>query len=120
MVFNLQQILVIILTMIFLHRLSGFFFFLLGLSLFSAYVFFRNELLGGWPLWWLQVTDLPLLLTAVFYGGTGFYLNLKKPDKSSPVLGGLIFIVLMAAFSFFALLNFWDVLPPEIKNLLVN
>ena len=88
-----------------LHRLSAILFFLLGLTFVLAYVLFRNEIAGAWPLWWLQVADLPLLLAGLTYGSISIERSLEQPTPSR-LLPYVIFIPALLLFLFFALLNF--------------
>ena len=96
---------------LFLHRLSAFTFYLLGLSFFGAYMFLRNDVgQVEWPAMWLQTADLPLALTSMIYGGTSLYLSLKNPDRPSRMLGMIITIPLVALFGFLVYLNFYRVI----------
>ena len=92
----------------FLHRLSGFTFYLLGLSFFGAYIVLRNDI-GQviWPATWLQVADLPLAFTSIIYGGTSLYLSLKNPERPSRILAIMITIPLVALFGSLVFLNFY-------------
>ena len=95
----------------FLHRLSGFTFYFLGLSFFGAYIILRNDIgQVAWPATWLQVADLPLALTSMIYGGTSLYLSLKNPERPSSILAILITIPLIALFGFLVFLNFYTVI----------
>lgn len=90
-----------------LHRLSAILFSVLGLTFALAYVLFRNEIAGVWPLWWLQVADLPLLLTGLTYGSMSIERSLRQPSAPSRLLSYIIFIPAGLLFLFFAFLNFW-------------
>lgn len=93
-----------------LRRLSAVLFAALGLTFALAYVLFRNEIAGGWPLWWLQVADLPLLLAGLVYGSVSCERSLQKPSASSAILRYVIFVPAFLLFAFLAFLNFWPVL----------
>jgi len=95
----------------FLHKLSAFLFFLLGISLFIAFLLWRNEIYANYSMWWLQRADLPFALAAILYGGTSLYRSLNPKEKRSPILAIVIVIPLIALFIFLVMLNFWGVLP---------
>ena len=94
----------------FLHRLSAILFSILGLTFALAYILFRNEIAGAWPLWWLQVADLPLLLTGLTYGSISIERSLQQPSASSRLLPYTIFVPAGLLFLLFATLNFWPLL----------
>jgi hypothetical protein len=94
----------------YLHQLSSFFFYVLGLSFLAAYVLLRNEMLGYWSAVWLQAADLPFALAAILYGGLSLYLSLATGRKSSVLAWG-IGIPLAALFVLLVVLNFWGVWP---------
>lgn len=91
----------------FLRPLSAILFSLLGLTFALAYVLFRNEIAGPWPLWWLQVADLPLLLSGLTYGSISIEQSLQQPSAPSRLLPYVIFVLAGLLFLFFATLNFW-------------
>ncbi|MBI2117984.1 hypothetical protein HYT95_03735 [Candidatus Peregrinibacteria bacterium] len=93
-----------------LHRLSAILFSVFGLTFAIAYVLFRNEIAGAWPLWWLQVADPPLLLTGLTYGSTSIEQSLQQPSAPSRLLSSIIFIPAGLLFLLFATLNFWPLL----------
>lgn len=95
----------------YLHQLSSFFFYVLGLSIFAAYILLRNEVAGAWSALWLQVIDLPFALTAMAYGGLSLYLSLTRPGQIAPKLAWGIAAPLIALFGVLAVLNFWGVWP---------
>ena len=88
---------------------SGFFFYLLGISFFATYLLAFNAMGGLWPRWWMDVADLPLALTACVYGGISLYLSVLQPDKHSKITAVIIGIPLLAVLLLFIALNFWDV-----------
>ena len=94
----------------YLHSLSAFFFYPLGLSFFIAYLFFRNDIGGIWTQWWMQIADLPMAFVALVYGGTSLYLSLTNKEHPSRILAIMIGTVLIVVFAFLYALNFWDVL----------
>lgn len=91
------------------HTISAVLFYLLGASFFGAYLLLRNEIAGGWPVWWMSVADLPLAIVCTLYGGTSLYLSLRK-EKPSKSLAIVIAIPLIALLVFLFVLNFWNVL----------
>jgi hypothetical protein len=94
----------------YLHALSSFFFYTLGVSFFVAYLLFRS---GIWPVasaLWLQVADLPFALCAILYGGLSFYLSLR-PEGGSKALAWGVAIPLALVFCFLVVLNFWGAWP---------
>lgn len=93
-----------------LHRLSTILFFLLAGSFFVGYLLARDALLLPWSQWWLKVADLPLALAALLYGGTSFYMSLKRREGTSWVLFLMIAIPLVALFLLLVTLNFWTVI----------
>ena len=91
---------------IYLKKLSGILFYLLGGSFFFAYMLQYNEItpLG---IWWLKVADLPLILVSVIYGGTSLYLSVKPKEGESKPLFIIIGIPLIIVFSTLLMMNFW-------------
>ncbi len=92
----------------YIKAVSGFFFYILGLSFFVAYLFAFNAMGGLWPRWWMDIADLPLTLTACMYGGISLYLSILQPDKHSKIAAVAIGVPLLAVLLFFIALNFWD------------
>ncbi|MFA7682163.1 MAG: hypothetical protein WCX61_03985 [Candidatus Peribacteraceae bacterium] len=95
---------------LFLKQLSGFFFYVLGASLFVAYLLMHNSIRMQESTWWLQRADLPFAIVALLYGGTSLYRSLHTKEEFSPILAVLIALPLMAFFIFLVLLNFWGIL----------
>lgn len=95
----------------YLHQLSAFFFYVLGLSFFAAYILLRNDVVGEWSALWLQVADLPFILSAVLYGGLSLYFSLVNPGQRSRSLGFAIAIPLALIFLLLVVFNFWGVWP---------
>lgn len=93
----------------YVHTLSAVFFYALGISFFVAYLI-GNQGISDWGYWWLRIADLPLALSAMVYGGTSLYLSIRPGDNPSKALGWSIGIILLCAFVFVAVLNFWGLL----------
>jgi hypothetical protein len=94
-----------------LHRLSSFFFYVLGGSFFLAYILLRNDVWPYWSALWLQIADLPFAFAAIAYGGLSLYSSLATPGRRSTVLALSIGIPLGVLFIVLAVLNFWGVGP---------
>lgn len=92
-----------------LNRLSAFFFYLLGSTFLVAVVLLKNQIGGIWPAWWMQVADLPLIFSAVVFGGTSLYRSLTRPERPSEILAACIGVPLGALFLFAVYLNFTNV-----------
>jgi hypothetical protein len=91
-----------------LKHISGIFFYIVGGTLFAAYLLHANGMGGAWPLWWLHIADLPMGLVACLYGGSSFYLSVTSPGNRSRLLLSFVVILLAVVFLAFAALNFWD------------
>ncbi|OGJ53921.1 hypothetical protein A3D11_00695 [Candidatus Peribacteria bacterium RIFCSPHIGHO2_02_FULL_49_16] len=94
----------------FLHKLSATLFFILGLTLFGAYVLLQKDLYTPWPMWWLTIVDLPILFIGLLYGSTSIYLSLQVENRPSRSLVFFIFIPALLFFVLFTVLNFWPLL----------
>ncbi len=94
---------------LFFQKLSEWLFYALGISFFVAYLLYRNTVASPWPEIWLSILDLPLLLSGILYGGISLYLSIKNPDKKSKILALSILIPLVALFTLFLVMNFWEV-----------
>jgi hypothetical protein len=94
----------------YLHRITGILFFILGISLFVAYLLMHNGIYPVQSAWWIQRADLSFALTTILYGGTGLYLSIHPKDKPSRTLAFTIGILLAAFFVFLFVLNFWEAL----------
>lgn len=94
-------------AMVFLHRISGILFYLFGSSFFAAYLLLQNEIGGGWPLWWLEVWDIPLLTVAFLYGGLSLYRSITHKARGTMFLKLLIIVPLSALYIFLLVLNYW-------------
>ena len=94
----------------YVKSLSGFFFYTLGISFFTAYLLHFNQLGGLWSRWWMDVADLPFALTAMLYAGTSLYDSITTKERVSIAAIVIISMPLIVAFCLLAALNFWDVL----------
>ena len=90
----------------YLQKLSGFFFYFLGSSFFVAFILLRNDLYAREAAIWMQLADLPLVLSAVIYGGLSLYLSLRAPERPSNILPVLIAIPLALFFGVILVMNF--------------
>ena len=90
-----------------LHQLSGFFFSLLGASFFVAYVLLKNRLWMTESAVWMQIADLPLVFSAIVYGGLSLYLSLRHPEHPATSLPWLIGTPLALFFGVILVMNFW-------------
>lgn len=86
-------------------------FYLLGASFFVAYMLWRNKLLGGLPLLWMQIADLPLLLCGLIFGAASILKGLGEREGVMSLIGWCLAAPLTLLFLGFVLLTFWDVLP---------
>jgi len=89
------------------HGLSAVLFYILGTTVFAAYLLEKN---GVWPdaarLWMLSVM-LPLLACGLLYGGLSLYLSVKNASGKSTVLATMLAVISLIVFSSFAILTFW-------------
>lgn len=69
----------------FLHRLSAWMFYPLGLSFFAAYIAVRQDWAAPLARWWLGVLDLPLLICGLLYGAASVVLSISDDDRPSAV-----------------------------------
>jgi hypothetical protein len=90
-----------------IHQLSAFFFYVLGATFFIAYMLLAKSVLGVWPAWWMQVADLPLVLTSLLYAGMSLYLSLRSSERHSWRLALSIGAPLIVFFVLLLVLNFW-------------
>lgn len=92
----------------YLQKLTGTLFYILGGTFFLAYLAMVHDIspLGQW---WLSVADLPLIFVGMLYGGSSLYLSVKPKDSDSKTLFITIGIPLVALFSTFLIMNFWEV-----------
>lgn len=88
-----------------LQVISAFWFSVIGLALFGAYVLLKNSIGGTVPYAVLQIADLPFALAALTYGGTSFLLSVSQQRVSRPLAVGT-FLILAAIFGVLAWLNY--------------
>ncbi len=90
----------------FLHSLSAWLFYPLAGSFFVAYLLLRHQLWGEFPLWWLSIMDLPLLLAGVLYGVSSVTISVTDPDNPSKGLLWGTFLPAVILLLAVLLLNF--------------
>lgn len=90
----------------YLHKLSAIFFYVLGSSVFIAYILAHNLIAVGVMSRWLEVVDLPLLLSGMLYGGISIYESLRTDASSPKVMTIAIGLPLLILFGVILLLNF--------------
>ncbi|MEK7591744.1 MAG: hypothetical protein AAB489_06125 [Patescibacteria group bacterium] len=91
----------------FLHQLTGFSFYVLGALYFLGYLLLRNDIHPGPIAVLMQVMDLPLIVSALLYGGMSLYLSVRKPESTSRALPWIIALPLIVLFSTLMVMNFW-------------
>lgn len=91
----------------FLRHLSGVCMYVLGGSFLIALVPLKNGTYAEAAALWLQVADLPLLLSAALYGGLSLYGSLRVPGQPSKTLMLGITLPLSTLFALAVVLNFW-------------
>jgi hypothetical protein len=90
----------------FLHTLSAILFYLLGGSYFLAIVLNYNDIAGTAPRVWMDIMDLPLLLTGLLFGGISLYRSVRSDgDTSHALIVGLAF-PLVILFGLMLITNF--------------
>lgn len=92
----------------FLRRFSGMCMYVLGGSFLIALMLLKNSTYAGAAALWLQVADLPLLLSAALYGGLSLYDSLRVPGQPSKTLILGIALPLSTLFALAVVLNFWN------------
>ena len=63
-----------------------------------------------WPMesaMFLQTMDLPLIFSALTYGGLSVYLSLTNPSEPQKALPWLVAIPLVLLFAAACVMNFW-------------
>gem|GEM_PF-504934 len=98
----------------FLHGLSAFCFYVLGLSFLACAVLLRNGIGGTWPSYWMQVADLPLALSATLFAGMSLARSVRSVDRPSLVVPAIIAVVLSVFFLALVTLNFWPLIGPAV------
>jgi hypothetical protein len=86
----------------YLHTLSAILFYVLGGSFFLAIVLNYNRIAGTTPRVWMDIIDLPLLLTGLLYGGVSLYRSVRSDGDTSHALTvgiaiplGILFVLLL-------------------------
>ena len=90
----------------YLHTLSAVLFYLLAGSFFLALALLRGGVGGSMASWWMQIGDVPLLLSGLLYGATSMYKSLADPEHPSRGLLIAIVIPVTLLFLLLAALNF--------------
>ena len=90
----------------YLHSLSAVCFYILGSSFFLAYIFFHNGIMAEASQAWMQIGDMPLLLSGILYGGLSVYRSISDETANSKTLMLGIGIPLVILFGLFLVLNF--------------
>ena len=90
----------------FFRSLAAVCFYVLGTTFILAYVFQQRGTGGGWPLWWLQVADLPLLLAGIVFGGASVVLSVEHDHGLSCSARLIVAFPLIAFFLFAVYLTF--------------
>lgn len=93
----------------YIHSLSAALFYVLGFTLFGAYLFIRHKIGGNFPVEWLRIMDLPSLLIGLLYGGLSIYRSLKDDASISIILLIAIGMPILLVFIAFFILNFLPV-----------
>ncbi len=90
-----------------MHRLSAVLFYLLGGSMFLAYLL---QTRGVWPNaseQWMLAAMLPLLVCSLLYGMLSLYLSVRSSSGKSTLLATILAILSILVFTVFAVLTFW-------------
>jgi hypothetical protein len=90
----------------YLHTLSAVLFYVLGGSFFLAIVLQYNGIAGNAPQVWMDIADLPLLLTGLLFGGASLYRSVRGDDDPSHALIVGIAIPLTILFVLLLITNF--------------
>ncbi len=90
----------------FLHTLSAILFYILGTSFFLAIVLRQNAIAGTAPQVWMDIADLPLLLTGLLYGGVSLYRSVRNDEHVSHALIVGLALPLGILFSLLLITNF--------------
>ena len=93
----------------YLHTLSATLFYILGASLFLAYILAHNNIQASAALRFLQIIDMPTLLVGLLYGGLSMYRSLHDKSKGTSIILALALgFPLAALFLIVITLNFWN------------
>lgn len=93
-----------------IRRISGIMFYVMGSVFFLLYFVHRNEFLGQWPRWLMEVFDQSFIFVTLLYAGTSFFLSITDPKKPSKVAIYGVNIPLVCLFLILLLLNYWNAL----------
>ncbi|UPA22528.1 hypothetical protein K8942_05790 [Candidatus Peribacteria bacterium] len=91
----------------YLHTLSATLFYILGLSFFVAYVLSYNDIAVLPSQTWMQIADLPLVASALLYGGVSVYRSLTHEREPSRSIALIIGVPLALIFVITTILSFW-------------
>lgn len=87
------------------RRVSAFLFYVLGAVAIVSIVMVMRNIQTQTMTTVLNIIDLPLIFVAMLFGGTSFILSVSR-ERVSVLLAIIVFLILGAAFGFFAYLNF--------------
>lgn len=87
--------------------LSAILFYLLGSSVFAAYLLHGNDIMAEGALQWMLSVMLPLLVCGLLYGGLSIYASVRGSSGKSAVFATVLAAVSLFVFSAFAVLTFW-------------
>ncbi len=89
------------------HTVSAVLFYILGSSVFAAYVLHRNGIWADGTMQWMLSVMLPLLACGLLYGGLSLYTSVQSTSGRSAGLATVLALVSILVFSAFAILTFW-------------
>jgi heme/copper-type cytochrome/quinol oxidase subunit 3 len=89
-----------------LRSIAAFVFYLVGSTFFLAYALTRSGVGGEWPVLWMQIADLPLLLAGIVYGVGSLALSFGHSTRASRIATWVVGIPLGIAFLIFCYLAF--------------
>lgn len=91
----------------YMHNLSAILFYILGSSVFAAYLLHRNGIWADGTMQWMLSVMLPLLACGLLYGGLSLYTSVQSASGKSTGLATVLAVVSLLIFSIFAILTFW-------------
>lgn len=95
----------------YLHSLSALLFYVLGAGMFLSYVLMHKNIQPVFALRFLQIMDMPLLLTGLLYGGISIYRSLHDESKGTSIILALALgFPLVALFFVVVAMNFSTIL----------
>lgn len=97
-----------------LQRTSSVIFYTLGLLTIAAIVLVQRGVAAATLSLFLNIVDLPLLLTGMLFGGGALVSSLSR-EWTSPALVAIVFVPLSIVFLMFAYLNFALPFPVEVS-----